>query len=199
MKTTGKKSVNSAMKSARIVLTVAIILVAFVLLYSQFSNKKPDKELENEKSKAIEKILSQDLITNYPATPREVVMYFTEIQKCYYNYNVNEEQLNQLATIARMLFDEELLKANPYDEYYQDLKLEIKAFKADDKKVSRIVLDKASDIKIVTMEDGTKAASLKAVYYCRNDGDITKTIETYILRKDEDGKWKIYGWGIMED
>lgn len=200
MRTTGKSKVGNAIKSMRVVLTVTILLVAFVMLYFHFSNKETDDSEDIKGSNVVEKLLSTDLENNYPTNVREVVLEFTEIQKCYYNENVSEEQLERLAKRATLLFDEELLLANPFDEYYADLKKEIKDYKKKEKTITKIIVDKNSEANTVTMpEDGTKVASIKATYYCRENANTTRTVETYILRKDEAGNWKIYGWGIMDE
>lgn len=199
MRTTGKKGVGSAVKSMRVVLTVTIILVVFVMLYFHFSNVEPKEKDEEKVSNVVEQLLSKDLEANYPVTVREVVMHFTEIQQCYYNENVNEEQLEKLATRARMLFDDELLAANPYDEYYADLKEEINSYKSTKKTITRVIVDKSSEVDILTLpEDGSKVASIEVAYYCKEDGNTTRTLETYVLRKDANDRWKIYGWGVME-
>ncbi len=200
MRTTGKSKVGNAIKSMRVVLTVTILLVAFVMLYFHFSNKEADDNEDVKNSDVVEKLLSVDLEKNYPTNVREVVLEFTEIQKCYYNENVSEDQLERLAKRATLLFDEELLSVNPFDEYYADLKKEINSFKKKEKTITRVIVDKNSEANTVTSpEDGTKIASIKVTYYCRENANTTRIVETYILRKDEAGNWKIYGWGVMDE
>ena len=188
-----------AVGTLRVVLSVTIILVLLVVMYAHVSNVEPKKNENETVVSKVDEIISRDIVNNYPTTVRELVTLFTEIQMCYYNEDINEEELKCLADKARLLFDEDLLAQNPYETYYDNLKQEISDYKKINKKISRVLVDKASDVNVVPMPDGDKAASIKVTYYCKEMEGTTKTVETYILRKDDGDRWKIYGWGIIDD
>ena len=66
---------------------------------------------------AVEEVLDRDLSRNYPATPKEVVKFYSEITRCFYGEEYTDDQLVALADQSRMLFDDEL-RANQTDEQY---------------------------------------------------------------------------------
>ena len=108
-----------------------------------------------------------------------------------------DEIVNELADLAKKLMDEELLKQNPEDEYLEELKEEIAAYKKSKRTISNIIFDKTTDVVYSTVE-GKKTASLNCTYYLQTGDNVTTSKETYILRKNDDGQWKIYGWKLDE-
>lgn len=80
-------------------------------------------------STAVQKVLQKDLERNYPPTPKEVVKYFAEITKCFYNEEYSEEELEKLATQIQVLYDEALVANKSEDDYMQDLRSEIASMK----------------------------------------------------------------------
>lgn len=188
------------MKNIKKLVTVTLIIVLCVVLYYRFANKD-DKNVKNgteyERLSEVERILTKNLDENYPTTPLEVVKFFTRIQKCYYNEDNTDKVVEELADMARQLMDEKLLEKNPKEEYYKDLKEEIEAYHKAKRTISNIMFDKASDVTYISV-NGAKTASLNCTYYIQNGKTLLTSKETYVLRKDEDGFWKIYGWKLDE-
>lgn len=183
------------MKYVKVMVTATMLAVLCVMIFFHVSNIEPKKKTDSEKKMTlVDEMVNKDVSKNYPSTAREVVLYFNNIQKCYYNENPTEEQLKYLADSARVLFDEEYLAANPYEEYYERLKNEINGFRKAKRTINRIVVDKASDIQYVTMND-VRHASMRVVYYMKDSRGESRVEEIYILRKDKDERWKIYSWG----
>ena len=107
------------MKKLKYLMTLALILVLGLTLYYfvvNKSNKNSDDSKEATVS-AVEKMLSKDLEKNYPKSVREVLSVFISIQECYYNEDMSEDKLVQLAYQAMRLFDDKLVEANPFDKY----------------------------------------------------------------------------------
>ncbi len=187
------------MKKLKYLMTLALILVLGLLIYYYVVNKE-DKNSDNSENATVslvEKNMAKDLDNNYPKSAREVVSYFTSIQECYYNEDVNEDKLVQLAYQAMKLFDDKLVDANPFDTYYADLTKEIKEYKAQGKTISKIILDKSSDIEY-SETDGVKYAKMNCIYYLKTSKGTDKVTETYALRCDDAGNWKILGWQLYE-
>ena len=69
----------------------------------------------------IQKLITKNLDTNYPATPREVVKYYNRILECFYDDTYTDDELESLADQARKLLDDELLENNPDVYKRQDL------------------------------------------------------------------------------
>ena len=183
-------------------IALTVLLVLAVLLYYHFSNKTTSDNTGNSDDKTVvgevDKILSKDLDTSYPLTAREVVNLFTRIQKCYYNEDCSSEDLVSLAFMATRLFDDELNTNNPFDEYFSELQDDIAQYKENGQTITRVIVDKSSDIIYSTIDD-IKYASLYCIYYITNNDSTQKTIETYALRKDDQGNWKILGWKLYEE
>lgn len=186
----------------KLLITVSLLCVLAVLLYYNISNKtaqaESKKESETVSISEVDKMLAKNLDNNYPVTAKEVLSLFTRIQQCYYNEEYSQEELVKLAYMAMKLFDEQLIEKNPFDEYYEDLQRDIDMFAENDSTISRVILDKSSDIMYSTI-DGVKYASINCVYYIKKKSGTEKTIETYILRKNEEDRWKILGWKLYEE
>lgn len=185
------------MKKLKYLMTLALILVLGLTLYYfvvNKSNKNSDDSKEATVS-AVEKMLSKDLEKNYPKSVREVLSVFISIQECYYNEDMSEDKLVQLAYQAMRLFDDKLVEANPFDKYYAELTKEIEQYKTEGKTLYRTILDKASEVEYSEIE-GVKYAKINCIYYLKASKGTDKVTETYALRCDDEGNWKILGWQI---
>lgn len=185
------------MKKLKYLMTLALVLVLGLTIYYFVVNKADVDDEKDEKVSNVEKMLSKDLDENYPTSAREVVSYFISIQECYYNEDVNDDKLVQLAYQAMKLFDDELVETNPFDEYYSNLTKEIKEYKEAGKTLYKTILDKSSDI-VYSESDGVRYAKINCIYYLKTSSGTDKVTETYALRCDDEGKWKILGWQIYQ-
>ncbi len=187
-------------RSSRWLITVTIALVIGVIIYYNYVNgpKKSEDNTDSVVISEVTKVVNKDLETSYPLTAREVVQFFVRIQKCYYNEEYTEEELVKLAYKATELFDTELIEGNPFDDYYENLKSEINAFAVDNTIISSVIIDDRNDV-IYSTVDGQKYAQLNCTYYFKSDKERSGVKETYILRKDENDRWKILGWKEYEE
>lgn len=186
------------MKNLKKLIMITLIIVLCVVAYYYYVNKD-NSVTENpdavEELSEVEKILTKDLEESYPNTPLQVVKFFTRIQKCYYNEDNTDAVVKQLADMSRLLFDEELLAKNPVEDYYTKLKSEIAEYKKDKRTIENILYDKSSDI-LYGEVNGQQTAELKCTYYIQTGKHLSSTTEVYVLRKDDEGRWKIYGWQL---
>lgn len=189
------------MKNIKKLVTITLILMLCVVLYYQYANKGNQNNSGNDQSgdgfSEIERVLTKNLDEYYPKTPLEVVKFFTRIQKCYYNEDNTEKITEELGILARTLMDEKLLEQNPEDEYLAELKEEIAAYKKNKKTITNVLYDKTTDVRYVTV-NGVSTASLDCTYYIQTGKRLSSTTETYVLRKDSNDQWKIYGWKLIE-
>ena len=185
------------MKKLKYLMTLALIFVLGVLIYYYYTNRDTGgKEKEKETNfSEVDRVLSKDLEDRYPKTAREVVSYFISIQKCYYNEEYNDNELVQLAYKAMKIFDDELTAKNNFDVYYSNLTNEIKEHKEEGKTIVKVIMDKASDV-IYSEIEGVKYAKMNCIYYVKTSSNTTKVTETYALRCNENGEWKILGWEV---
>lgn len=189
-------------KNTATIVFMAIIVIAIgVGFWAILENKsKTDQEKEFVKSEndEVNTILNKDYEINYPATPTEVVKAYSRISVCAYNQSMSDEELMQITEKMRQLFDEELLQANPIEEQLEDLKKDREEYKKAKKTISNYVVGKNSTVETAKI-DGKECASLVSSYLVQEGNGYTKTYERFILRKDENGKWKILGWNLVEE
>ena len=174
----------------------ALVLAAFFML----NMKEDDREDAKNKTKntEVQNILSKDIDRNYPATVREVVRLFSRISKCYHNETISKEEFKSLVEVQRMLFDEEFLEKNPLDTFTNNLAAEIDAAKAKEYKMAMYRVQKQSSV--VTWKDGDNSfASIIASYTMSTKGEgYSRTFEEFLLREDENKRWKIVGWRLTD-
>lgn len=186
-------------KRMRWLVTVTLVMVAAVIAYYFYINKgEQSGNIGNENIVGeVDKVLNKDLEERYPYTVREVVQFFVRIQKCYYNEDYTEDELVKLAYKATELFDSELAGENPFDKYYENLKQEINLYKKTGKYIYKVMLAENSEVEYSTV-DNQSYASMKCIYYLKDEKGTSKVEEIYVLRKDENDRWKILGWKEYE-
>ncbi len=179
-------------------LVIVVILILLVVGYYYYlSNREVDKTEEVTISKAQE-LLLRDLERSYPPTPKEVIKYFFEITTCLYNEELSEEDVNALALKAQELFDSELVLHNPQEEYFTDLKSEIGAFQTSNSRILNYSTSSSVDVFYFEEED-VSFARMYGTYYLQVQKNLKSLEEVFVLRKDDDGHWKIYGWQPVEE
>lgn len=184
------------MKKYRKFIVILVLVCLAILYYFNFEthNKKPQNTQKDEVGE-VQKLINKDLEKNYPASPREVVRMYSRIITCFYGEKYSEDEKKALSLQARILMDSELLQNNPFEQYYEDLTADIEQYKNENKNISTYILDKSSDVIYKTLQS-KHYASLNCVYYVKGKSGTERTIETYTLRKDESGKWKILYWKL---
>lgn len=180
-----------------VLMIAAFILVAFYLINGKKSKENAVAE-EQVDVTALTEILLQDIEKTYPPTPKELLKYYSEITCCFYNQDLNEEQLKDLAVRARELYDEDLVSSVTEEEYVQALKEDILSFKSQNIVISGYSLCASTDVEYFS-QDGYDCARLFATYRLRQGTEYVYSEETFIMRKDGDNHWKIYGWVLDED
>lgn len=176
-------------KTSRVI--VAVLAIALIVgAYYYFAVYRSVSAEDNVELTEVQKVITKDLETNYPATPREVVKLYNRIQECFYNETYTDEELYALGDQARMLFDEELLENNPRDSYFSALKSDIADFQAKSKTIMSSDVCDSNDVHFQTV-DGDECAYVTAAYFLDEDKSYSRTKQMYVLRKDEDGNWKI--------
>lgn len=175
------------------IIRIIVPVVAIVLIvgsYYYFTVRKSASAEEPKELTEVQKVITKNLEENYPATPREVVKYYNRILECFYGENYTEDELYALGDQARMLFDEELLENNPRDDYFRALKAEIEEYHAKSKKIVSSNVCDSNEVNYQTI-DGDECAYVMASYFTEDDKAYNRTNQMYVLRKDEDGSWKI--------
>ena len=182
------------MKKVTVIATIVLMIVVMgvVGVFAYLSGRDRDEKDEATLS-SVERVLYRDLDNNYPATVKEVVKYYSEIVRLFYAEDTTEEEVEKLGMKARELFDSELLENNETEFYLMSLKADVKDFNKSRRFITNVVV--ASSVNVDTFqEDGYEFARISCGYNITEKGVTNQTIIVYLLRKDENRRWKIYGW-----
>lgn len=185
----------------RTVLVFAVFIVACVGLFFYLSNRTEEhsEEVKNPSvMTAVQEVLSRNLDTNYPPTPKELLKYYSEITRCFYGEKYSDEELASLAKKSRELFDAELYATQTDEQYLEALKMDINSYREMDKAISSYSVSSSTDVNEYKY-DGREWAQLYCVYSLRIGTTITPVQERFLMRKDEIGHWKILGWELVEN
>ena len=185
-----KKNTKSAVFSGGVILLMVVVMAGY---YVYLSNKDKAKEEANPKFTAVQEVLNRDLENNYPPTPKEVVKYYSEITKCFYNEEYSDGELELLADKADQLYDDELARWNDWGQYMISLRAQIKDFKDQEITISTYIVSSSTEVDFFE-QDGFEFARLSVVYTLKQNSSKQDVPEVFLLRKDSEGRWKIYGW-----
>lgn len=180
--------------------TIAILLMAIVIVgaFAYLSNRTDKVRAEAPAIMTpVQEVLSRNLKTDYPATPKELLKYYSEITRCFYSEDYSDEELENLADRSRELFDDELAQNQTREQYLASLKLDIDSYHNNSKSISSYSVSSSTDVDYYNYE-GYEWAQLYCIYSVRISTAIEPVQEHFLLRKDEDGHWKIFGWKIED-
>lgn len=171
------------------IVSIVVVIGLVVGGYYFFSRGRSETAEDMELTK-VQQVTTRNLDTNYPATPRETVKLYNRILSCFYNEEYTEEELYALGDQARKLFDGELLENNPRDVYFTALKADIEDYHDRKRTIANSSVCDSNDVAYHTV-DGAECAYVTASYFINEDKNYSRTYQMYVLRKDEDGNWKI--------
>lgn len=181
------------------IIVTCVILVAVIGGFAFYLSHKSRTGAEEEvESTQVQKVLQKDLDRNYPPTPKEVVKYFAEITKCFYNEEYSEDDLEKMAVKIQELYDAELVANKSQEDYLQDLRSEIAGMKEQKSTIYSYELSASTDVEFFTEKD-YDCARLYCTFNVKQGAGTVPSMEQFVLRKDEDGHWKILGWDLVND
>ena len=189
-----KKSKGSAKNIIAVLLLAAVIVSSFAMLANR--NKKVD--VTPEKLTAVQEVLARNLDINYPATPKEVLKFYSEVTRCFYSEEYSEEELDRMAKLSRTMLDSELYAQQTEEDYLNDLKIDIDLFHSKNMTISSYSVSSAADVDYYQYENADWA-KLNCIFSIRIGTRIESTNEEFLLRKSEDGHWKIFGWRVAQE
>lgn len=190
---------GGAMKKSTIRVTiVSLVLILGVVGYYVYLSQSSRKASADAALTKVQSILSRDMKRDYPPTPKEVMKYFTELQKCLYNEECTAEEIQQLGMKARELYDAQLLEINPVEDYIPRLKGEVDSFHEEQKRIISISVPTSISVDRFE-EDGFEFARLYCRYKVNEKGTSSEMQIIYLLRRDDSKLWKIYGWERADD
>lgn len=176
----------------KLVIVFICLIVLLVGYYAYLANQKKEAKQEAAMT-VVQATLSRDLKYDYPSTPKEVIKFYNEILRCFYNEKCTDGEIEELGQKARELYDEELLEANEYGPYMIKLKSDIEDYKNNKRRITSFAVAANTNVDFFE-EDGYSFARISCAYNIM-EGEVSKpTRQVYLLRKDADNHWKIYGW-----
>ncbi len=188
-----KKSVSSAViKSVVLVVLGALVILGIYLIFNR--NKNVAKE-EDYVLTVVDEITTTDLSKSYPADARMIVSFYAKIMQTLYKETYTEEQEDKMISVLAGIMDDELL-ANQSD-FNKAVKNEVQERKAGDYSISTYVVQ-TKEPEVVKI-DGSKMCNVDCLFTLRKGTTHTATYYQYVMRQDDEGKWKILGWTIKED
>lgn len=188
---------NTSKNTTKVAIIFLVLIVAVVAYFAYLSNKSRGVEDEAAMT-AVKLVLSRDLENNYPPTVKEVMKYYADIQKCLYSQECLDEEAEQLGMKARALFDDELLAANDVTNHLLALKSEITSFQEDSRQITAASVASSANVDTFT-EDGYEFARIHCVYTVLDGGQSNLVDMVYLLRRDGNRRWKIYGWDLAQN
>ena len=168
------------------VICAGIICCAFYLTAQRSKEQAKKAETLTE----VQKLITKNLDTKYPETPREVIKLYNRIITAYYAEEYTEEEFQKLAVQAQKLMDRELLAKNNNDVYISNLSAEIKEYKQKQKKITQSSVCDSNSVKY--MKDGDdEIAYVTSSYFVKEGNSYERTYQEYVLRQDANKDWKI--------
>ncbi len=183
--------------TTRISIILMVVVVGVVGYYAYLAGRHTDAVNEAVMT-TTQLVLSRDLENDYPPTVKEVIKYYIEIQKCFYNEECTDDEVEQLGMQARALYDAELLEKNEVGTYLINLQKEIAEFKEKKRTMTSAAVASSANVDFFTA-DGYDFARIHCGYNVMESGVSNAVKMVYLLRRDEDRKWKIYGWDLAEN
>lgn len=192
-----KNKKKSGIKSIIVIAVLAVLVLSY---YYHLSSRRGTPTEETDVTlTVVQETLSRNLATNYPPTPKEVVRYYSDITECFYNEEYSDEEFQKLAVQIQGLYDDELIANKTQEQYITDLQAEILTFREMNYTISSYTLSSSVDIENSKFtKDGYEWAKVYCDYSLSDGTRILKTSEVFLLRKDEAGHWKIYGWDLTD-
>lgn len=189
-------------KSKRTMTTTATIvilcLVMAMVAYYAYLSSQSQKRKEEANMTAVQSFLSRDMARDYPSTPKEVILYYNEFIKCAYSEGCTDEEIEDLCDRARELYDAELLANNERDIDIIRLKAEILDYANNKRRITNYSVASSTNVEYFT-KDGYDCASILCNYTIVDGGKPQVSPTVYVLRRDENRRWKIMGWTKQTD
>ena len=170
-----------------------IFLLVLVVGYYAYLSGTHRTEQQEAVMSEIDTALSRNLENNYPSTPKEVVKYYNDLMKCFYNEDCTEEELQELGKKSLQLFDEKLRENNEEESYLIRLQGEVQNYKNNKRKITSVSLASSTNVDYYTA-DGYSFARISCGDPMTETGKKSSTAMVYLLRRDDNRRWKIYGW-----
>lgn len=189
-------------KGTKTTIIMLLMVVLIVGYYYYLSSRNEDatslESMENqvqEEMTPVQELLAMAAYKEYPPTPVQVLKYYNEITTCFYNETYTEEELEDLAYLAQSLYDTELVIDQT--DYIEQLQEDIQVFRDGNIIVYSSEVTPSTDVEYFE-HNGYECARLYCLYTLKSGTIYQTTRQVFIMRLDEDGHWKIFGFDLAE-
>lgn len=186
MATKNKKSLLKTIIIA--VFFAVIVLVYYFSLNHSVSNEKKSTNISEK-----EELMQYDMIADYPKTPRETVKLHCRYYKLLYNSELTDEEIVDLNKKMMKLYSSELLSYNTESVMVNSIKDDIKKVEDEGYSYKAFTLPETSQITRYE-QNGVNMASMEVTVTVGTKEKTGYVYQQYVL-VEEEGQWKIYGWG----
>lgn len=171
---------------------IAALLCILLVCGTFFFVKQKASQAQNQQTELteVQKLITKNIAGNYPSTPREVVKLYNRIITAYYKEDYTIDELSKLADQTLLLFDDELREINDKQSYFMALKADIDDYARRERYIAQSSVCDSRDVLYKTIDED-EIAYVTSSYFVREGTNYAKTYQTYVLRKDELGNWKI--------
>lgn len=188
---------NSGAKSAIIKSVVLLVLGALIVLgvYFLFTRNKKATKDEDYQLTVVDEITTTNLEKNYPADARMVVDFYGKIMRTLYRETYTEEQQMKMLDVLAGIMDDELLSKQV--SFYQSMRSEVEQRKKEDYSIVAYVVQNAepNEVKV----EGRKMCNIDCLFSLRHGTVTTASYYQFVMRQDDEGRWKILGWVVKQD
>ena len=187
---------KNVVRVAVLAICVAVLIVGYYFYLSRQGSQREEESLAAESE--ISKVLAKDFSKEYPETPRSVIKWYNRIMMLYYDNDTSDDDVERLCDQAMMLFDADLLQANPREFYVANVKADITEYKDRGREIRQSSVQSSGDVEYKTIKDRDYAYVI-AYYFTKEGSTYTRTYQKYALRKDDMGKWKILAFELTDE
>ena len=159
-------------------------------LLDQPVEQSPEEEQYN--LTAVDEITTTNLEKNYPANPRMVVDLYAKTMQVLYKEEYTEGQQDKMLYVLKGIMDDELLEKQV--DFSRSMKNEISERKEGDYSISNYLVQN-TEPEVVTVS-GKKMCNVQCLFSLRKGTSTVANYYQFILRQDDDKRWKILGWDV---
>ena len=172
---------------------IAVFFAVIVLVYYFSLNHSASNEKKSNNISEKEELMQYDMIADYPKTPRETVKLHCRYYKLLYNSDLTDEEIVDLNKKMMKLYSSELLSYNTESVMVNSIKDDIKKVEEEGYSYKAFTLPETSQITRYE-QNGVNMASMEVTVTVGTKEKTGYVYQQYVL-VEEEGQWKIYGWG----
>lgn len=180
-------------KGNNIIGILVIILAVCVVIGMVLIGTKKDQTSLGKYFNNVDKVVGSELYesllnlseANYPNTPEEIVKIYTNGYRLLYGDKIKDLSIvNTILKQQRLLFSDEILSKNTLEQQEKEVLKNIENLKQQKNKIIGITIEKG---KIGEDNEAKVVVNVQ-------DNILQEYTYTYLLKKDEQEKWKIFSF-----